>query len=217
MGSRGIERGRLTALAVVVVWAAACAPEAPSAPVPDAAPAPLILEGPHPAATIEMQGLGSIEIELLPELAPRTVELFTRLADEGFYDGTTFHRVIPGFMIQGGDPNTRNDDPRDDGKGGSGLEFPDEFSGIPTERGLVAMANRGSPNSAAGQFFIVHGDSRHLDGRYTIFGRVVSGIETVDAVTELEIDTYGRYGPQNRPYPEDARMRSVRVRPPEAP
>lgn len=194
----------------IAVGGFGCAPEPPTDTPPEP-PLPRILDGPHPMAQVDLGALGRVEIELLPELAPRTVENFTALANDGFFDGTTFHRVIPGFMIQGGDPLSRNDDPRDDGKGGSDLAFPDEFSGLPTERGLVAMANRGSPDSASGQFFIVHGDSRHLDGNYTIFGRVAAGMEAVDAVTELEIDTYGRYGPPNRPYPEAARMESVRV------
>lgn len=200
---------RALALAASLVWAGGCAPE--PAPAPEPAAPPAILEGPHPIATLDLGELGALRIELLPEIAPTTVDRFSELANEGFYDGTTFHRVIPGFMIQGGDPNTRNADPRDDGKGGSERSFPDEFSSMPARRGSVAMANRGRPDSASGQFFIVHDDSPHLDGRFTIFGRVIEGIEAVDAVTELELDTYGRYGPQDRPYPQDARIASVRV------
>ncbi|MBW2267747.1 MAG: peptidylprolyl isomerase [Deltaproteobacteria bacterium] len=162
-------------------------------------------------ARLDLGELGTVQIQLLPEIAPQTVARFAELSNEGYYDGTTFHRVIPGFMIQGGDPLTRNNDPRDDGKGGTPDVLPDDYSDFPALRGSVAMANRGHPKTAQGQFFIVHADSRHLDGNYTIFGRVVEGIEVVDAVTELEIDTYGRFGPLNRPYPRAARIASLRV------
>jgi peptidyl-prolyl cis-trans isomerase B (cyclophilin B) len=164
-----------------------------------------------------VEGLGSIEIELLAEIAPGTVAAFKQLVAEKYYDGTTFHRVIPGFMIQGGDPLTRNNDPRDDGKGGSGTALPDEYSGVAHARGIVAMANKGRPHSAEGQFFIVHRDALHLDGGFTIFGRVARGMEVVDAIAELEIDTYGRFGPPDRPYPVEARIREARIEPPADP
>ncbi len=168
-------------------------------------------DGPHEVAVVDMGELGEIRFELLPEIAPRTVENFKKLAREGFYDGTTFHRVIPGFMIQGGDPLSRNADPRDDGSGGPGYTIEDEFSDYPHRRGTVAMANKGFPNSGASQFFIVVQDSTHLDGAYSVFGRVVDGLHTLDAVTELELDVYGRYGPVNRPYPVSATMHGVRI------
>ena len=167
--------------------------------------------GPHERAVVVIEGLGSIEIELLHEIAPGTVETFKQFAAEKFYDGTTFHRVIPGFVIQGGDPLTRNKDPRDDGKGGSGITLPDEFGGVSHARGMVAMANKGRPHSAEGQFFIVHQDALRLDGGFTIFGRVSRGMEVVDAITKLEIDTFGRYGPPDRPYPHAARILEVRI------
>jgi peptidyl-prolyl cis-trans isomerase B (cyclophilin B) len=176
-------------------------------------PEDFIAPGPHPIAVLELEGLGEIRIELLPELAPRTVTNFEKLADQGFYDGTYFHRVIPGFMIQGGDPATKNHDPRDDGKGGPGYTIVDEFSDYPHVRGTVSMAHAGRPSSAGSQFFIVHQDSPHLDGKYTVFGRVVAGMDVVDAVTELEIDRYGRYGPRDRPYPVDARLASAHIEP----
>lgn len=98
-----------------------------------------------------------------------------------------------------------------DGKGGPGYTIEDEFSRYPHRRGVVAMANTGVPNSAGSQFFIGHQDSLALDGRYTIFARVVEGIETVDAITEVEIDKFGRYGPPDRPYPEPVVIASIRL------
>jgi peptidyl-prolyl cis-trans isomerase B (cyclophilin B) len=193
-------------------------PSAPAAVPPQQAaaerrPEDFIAPGPHPIAVLELEGLGAIRIELLPELAPKTVANFEKLARQGFYDGTYFHRVIPGFMIQGGDPATKNADPRDDGKGGPGYTIVDEFSDYPHVRGTVSMAHAGRPSSGGSQFFIVHQDSPHLDGKYTAFGRVVAGMDVVDAVTELEIDKYGRYGPKDRPYPVDARLVSAHIEP----
>ncbi len=179
-----------------------------AAPVPARAD---ILDGPHPTAVLEVEGLGTISIDLLPEVAPQAVERFTAVANEGFYDGTTFHRVLPGFVIQGGDPLTRNDDPRDDGKGGHPEGYRDEYNGLSHLRGTLALANKGRRGTATGQFFIVHGDAPHLDGNYTILGRVSEGIVVVDAAAPTEIDTYGRYGPPNRPYPTSARITSLRV------
>jgi peptidyl-prolyl cis-trans isomerase B (cyclophilin B) len=172
-----------------------------------------IQAGPHDVALIDLGDLGVIRVELLPEIAPKTVANFVELAQQGFYEGTYFHRVIPGFMIQGGDPATKNTDPRDDGGGGPGYTIEDEFSDYPHVRGTVSMANKGLPNSGGSQFFIVQQDTLQLDGKYSVFGRVIRGIEVVDAVTELELDVYGRFGPQNRPYPVDAVIRSLRIEP----
>lgn len=161
-------------------------------------------------ATLEIAGVGAIEIELLPELAPKAVANFKKLASGGFFDGTTFHRVIPGFMIQGGDPNTRNDIPSDDGQGGPGYTLKDEFSDAPHRRGVVSMANKSTPNSSGSQFFIVHRDSQHLDGKYTVFGRVVEGMEAVDAIARVKTDTSGRWGPKDRPL-ENVTVERVRI------
>jgi peptidyl-prolyl cis-trans isomerase B (cyclophilin B) len=171
----------------------------------------LIAAGPHDHAIIEIHDLGSIRIELLPEVAPLTVENFIKLAEEDFYNGISFHRVIPGFIMQAGDPASRNPDPRLVGGGGPGYTIQDEFSDYPHTRGVVSMAHSSSRNSAGSQFFIVHGDSPNLDGQFSVFGRVVEGIEVVDAVTELEIDTYGRYGPTDRPHPVSAVIDAVRI------
>jgi cyclophilin family peptidyl-prolyl cis-trans isomerase len=121
--------------------------------------------------------------------------------------------VIPGFMIQGGDPNSKDNDPRNDGRGGPGFRVPDEFTDFPHLRGIVAMANSGAPNTAGSQFFIVHQDTPNLDGRYTVFGVVIEGLDVVDAITRLEIDEFGRYGPPERPYPISAVMEKVRIEP----
>src|SRR3954463_6991304 len=121
---------------------------------------------------------GAVEVELFDDDAPKTVENFRKLAGEGFYDGVIFHRVIPDFMIQGGDPTGT-------GSGGPGYTFEDEFNQHRVERGALAMANAG-PNTNGSQFFIVTTQTAHwLDGKHTVFGRVVSGMETVDAIEAL--------------------------------
>ncbi len=119
---------------------------------------------------------GSIELELCPQYAPKTVNNFVVLAKEGFYDGVSFHRVINDFMIQGGDPTGT-------GRGGPGYDFEDEFEGNPLkhETGVISMANSG-PNTNGSQFFITHSPQPHLDGKHTVFGKVVEGQEIVDAI-----------------------------------
>ena len=167
--------------------------------------------GPHPVVRLDLGELGAIEVELYPEIAPNTVEHFLEVVESGFYDGTRFHRVIPGFMIQGGDPISKNPNPRRWGQGGLGRTIPDEFSDYPHLRGTLSMVNRGKPHTASSQFFIVHQDSRGLDGKYTAFGKVVKGLEVLDAVTQLERDQFGRYGPPLRPYPVYALLAKASV------
>ncbi len=150
-------------------------------------------------AVVHIRDFGEVEVELYPSLAPKTVENFLKLSREGFYDGTAFHRVIPGFMIQGGDPNSRDDMPANDGMGGPGYGIEDEFTSAPHLRGILSMANTGRPKSGGSQFFIIHQDSNHLDEKHAVFGRVRSGIEIIDAITEVDLDLYGRWGPANRP------------------
>jgi peptidyl-prolyl cis-trans isomerase B (cyclophilin B) len=201
---------RTPLILLVGLLLAACGEEA--APVEKAVTAAdLIREGPHAHAIIEIRDIGSIRIELLPEVAPQTVENFIKLAEEGFYAGISFHRVIPGFMIQAGDPASRDPDPRLVGGGGPGYEIQDEFSDFPHTRGVVSMANKGSRDSGGSQFFIIHQNSPRLDGYFSAFGRVVEGIEVVDAITEVEIDTYGRYGPTDRPHPVPVVIDAVRI------
>ena len=128
---------------------------------------------------------GNIELELYGEDSPKTVENFFKLAKNGFYDGTKFHRVIPDFMIQGGDPNSRDDDWSNDGMGGPGYQFADEFNSHKIVRGTLAMANSG-PNTNGSQFFIVTApETPWLDGRHTAFGRVVSGMDVVTKIERL--------------------------------
>jgi len=140
---------------------------------------------------------GTIELELHDGDAPATVENFKKLASDGFYDGVIFHRVIPDFMIQGGDPTGT-------GSGGPGYQFEDEFNDRKVERGALAMANSG-PNTNGSQFFIVTADAcPWLDGKHTVFGRVTSGMDVVDAISSVET------GAGDRPQ-DDVRIESVTV------
>ena len=128
---------------------------------------------------------GAIEIELYGDDAPKTVENFVKLSRDGFYDGVVFHRVIPDFMIQGGDPTGT-------GSGGPGYQFEDEFNDRKVERGALAMANAG-PNTNGSQFFIVTAEAcPWLDGKHTVFGRVTSGMDVVDAISQLDTDARDR-------------------------
>lgn len=131
---------------------------------------------------------GDITIEFLPEVAPDHVQNFLDLARAGFYDGTTFHRVIPGFMIQGGDPNSKQEDRRLHGTGGSGKNIKAEFNATKHVRGIVSMARAANPDSASSQFFIMVADSAHLDGQYSAFGKVVSGMDVADKIVAEETD-----------------------------
>ena len=136
---------------------------------------------------IEMENGGKIELELYPDAAPKTVANFIKLVSEGFYDGLIFHRVIPGFMIQGGDP-------QGNGMGGSKDNIVGEFKAngfdnpIKHTRGVISMARAYNPNSASSQFFIMHQNAPHLDGQYAAFGKVVSGMEVVDEIASIPTD-----------------------------
>jgi len=131
---------------------------------------------------------GKISFKLLPELAPEAVRNFEKLSREGFYDETLFHRVIPGFMIQGGDPNTKTDNKSSWGTGGPGYNIKAEFSSRSHLRGIVSMARSQDPNSAGSQFFIVTSDSTFLDRQYTVFGEVTEGMDIADKIVNLERD-----------------------------
>ena len=132
--------------------------------------------------------LGKISFKLLPELAPETVRNFQKLAKDGFYDGTLFHRVIPGFMIQGGDPNTKTDNKGSWGMGGPGYNIKAEFNSRSHLRGIVSMARSQDPDSAGSQFFIVTSDSAFLDREYTVFGEVTEGMDVADKIVNLDKD-----------------------------
>jgi peptidyl-prolyl cis-trans isomerase B (cyclophilin B) len=138
-------------------------------------------------ASIETS-FGKISFKLISELAPETVRNFEKLAKDGFYDRTLFHRVIPGFMIQGGDPNTKTDNKGSWGTGGPGYNIKAEFSSRSHLRGIVSMARSQDPDSAGSQFFIVTADSTFLDRQYTVFGEVTEGMDVADKIVNLERD-----------------------------
>lgn len=145
----------------------------------------------NPIVTIEMENGGVIRAELYPEVAPNTVRNFVSLVQKGFYNGTIFHRVIPGFMIQGGDP-------KGNGTGGPGYTIKGEFAANGVEnpikhvRGVISMARAQDPDSAGSQFFIMHEDAPHLDGQYAAFGHVVEGMEVVDEIASVRRDMNDR-------------------------
>lgn len=140
-------------------------------------------------AIIEINKFGTIEVELYKDIAPITVDNFIKLANKGFYNGLTFHRVIKGFMIQGGCP-------KGNGTGGPGYQIKGEFASngfnntLKHTRGVISMARAMDPNSAGSQFFIMHQDAPHLDGQYASFGKVIKGIEIVDAIASVEANFY---------------------------
>ena len=152
--------------------------------------------------------LGNLAIEFFPNDAPKHVENFIKLSQSGFYDDTLFHRIIPGFMIQGGDPNTIDGDPNSWGTGGPDEKLDAEFNNIKHNRGIISMARSADPNSAGSQFFIVHKDSNFLDEEYTVFGRIVteSSFETLDKIAAVQTGTSDR--PIN---PEQVRISKVTV------
>ena len=156
--------------------------------------------------------LGTIVLMFYPEKAPRHVENFKTLARRGFYDGTRFHRTIPGFMIQGGDPNSKDlAKAQMWGTGGNEIEgseinIPAEFSDIKHEAGVLSMARSSDPDSASSQFFIMHKASQHLDGQYSAFGRVVSGMDVVDKIATRRSGQNGEIRPE-----EAVVLRSVKI------
>lgn len=131
---------------------------------------------------------GKIEIKFFPDKAPKHVEAIKKLTKEGFYNGTLFHRVIPGFMIQGGDPQSKNPNRALHGTGGPGFVIPAEFNEVSHKRGIVSMARSQSPNSAGSQFFICVADATFLDRQYTVWGEVVSGMDVADKIVAVERD-----------------------------
>jgi len=148
------------------------------------------------AVTSKGQPLGEIVLKLFHNVAPGHVKNFMDLAKKGFYNGTTFHRVIPGFMIQGGDPNSKNADRASHGTGGPGYRLKAEFNSTPHKRGIVSMARANDPDSAGSQFFICVADANFLDWQYTAFGEVVSGMDVADKVVSVKRD--GRDNPLER-------------------
>ncbi len=156
----------------------------------------------NPIVTFEMENGKTFKAELYPDKAPNTVNNFLSLVKKGYYNGLIFHRVIAGFMIQGGDPNGT-------GTGGPGYHIAGEFSGngfaqndVKHVRGVLSMARAGHPDSAGSQFFVMHDDANYLDGQYAAFGKVIEGMETVDAIAETKTDW------SDRPY-EEQKIKTV--------
>lgn len=149
---------------------------------------------------------GRIILMFFPDKAPNHVKRFKEAVTEGIYTGTYFHRVIPGFMIQGGDPNTKNSDKGDDGMGGYGSFLKAEFNDVKHVRGILSAARTQDPNSAQSQFFIVQGKADFLDGQYTAYGKVVSGMEAVDKIVNLP-----RGQGDNPNKSDDARIKSAKI------
>lgn len=161
------------------------------------------MENKNPIVTIKLNNKKTIKVELYPQVAPNTVNNFISLVNRGYYNGICFHRVIPGFMIQGGCPEGS-------GRGGPGYTIKGEFTSngfkndLKHTRGVISMARTMAPNSAGSQFFIMHEDSPHLDGQYASFGKVVEGIDAVDDIASTKTDW------SDRPY-EDQIMQEVTV------
>ena len=177
---------------------------------------------PNDVAVITMvDGGGEIRVLLRNDEAPKTVANFEKLATSGFYEGTTFHLVVPGFIIQGGDPYSKNDLPADDGFGGPGYTIPDEPNDLKHARGTVSMARPpDKPDSAGSQFFIVLGDkgpngedwSDSLDGKYTAFGEVIAGMDVVDRISQVPHGSSGFPAQEGRP-DVDQIIASIRIEP----
>ena len=174
----------LSAVAALLTAAAACSDEEEETPTGTALPQKSYV------AVLETDK-GTIRIKLLPDIAPQTVNSFVSLAREGYFDGVTFHRVIPGFMAQGGDPTGT-------GSGGPGYNLPDEFSDRPIDKGIVAMANTGAPNSGGSQFFITYTRQERLDGKYTVFGEVIEGMDVAEKLTPRDPDANPNAPPGDR-------------------
>jgi cyclophilin family peptidyl-prolyl cis-trans isomerase len=152
------------------------------------------LTAPDPEMAVLDTSMGVITLEFFPNAAPKHVENFKTLAKKGFYDGVKFHRVIKGFMIQAGDPNSKDDDPSNDGSGNAGYTLKAEFTSIPHKRGILSMARRGdSVDTASCQFFIMHADRSQLDNQYSVFGKVISGMDVVDKIANTPV------GPRDNP------------------
>lgn len=180
-----MKKTAITAVVVIVVLAALGSalfltnPSTPE-PMPEAN-----AEDINEVAVIETK-FGNIVLEFFPDKAPRHVENFKKLARDGFYDGITFHRVIPGFMIQGGDPNSKDNDRSNDGRGGPGYSLPQELNDVSHVRGVLSMAR--SNEDSGSQFFIMIGDATHLDRDFSAFGRVIDGMAVVDQIVSVDRD-----------------------------
>ena len=169
-------------------------------------------------ATIEaalVTDKGTMVITFFPEQARQHVQSFLKLAQQGFYDGIAFHRIVRNYMIQTGCPNTKKGAKGQPGTGGPGYQLPAEFNDIRHTRGIVSMARTRDPNSAGSQFFIVHGEhAEFLDGQYTVFGKVEAGLEVLDEIASIECD-FGASGERSKPK-ERIEIKSIELRPRQA-
>jgi peptidyl-prolyl cis-trans isomerase B (cyclophilin B) len=184
-----MRKTRILFIALIAIFMAAAAYAQFQAPAPKTITATKeeIKKMSGTKAIIETK-FGNITLKFFPDVAPGHVKNFIDLAKKGFYDGTTFHRVIPGFMIQGGDPNSKDTNKSKHGQGGPGYTIKAEFNDKPHKRGTLSMARAGHPDSAGSQFFICVKDSPFLDKQYTVFGEVESGIEVVDKIVSQPRD-----------------------------
>ena len=154
---------------------------------------------------------GTMVVTFFSELAPQHVASFLKLAQDGFYNGISFHRIVRNFMIQTGCPNSKEGATGQPGTGGPGYNLPAEFSDIHHERGILSMARSQDPNSAGSQFFVVHGEAAFLDRSYTVFGKIEAGLDVLDAIASIECD-FGPGGEKSSPQ-ERVEIRSIELRP----
>lgn len=155
---------------------------------------------------------GTLVVTFFPEQAPKHVRSFLTLAQQGFYDGVAFHRVVRNFMVQGGCPHSKQGGTGTPGTGGPGYRLQAEFSDIPHTRGVVSMARGQDPNSAGSQFFLVHGDhARHLDGQYTVFGKIEEGLDVLDQIANVDCDFVAATGERSKPK-ERIEIRHIELR-----
>ena len=172
--------------ATLSVAAPAAPPSAPDEGKVEAAMEKVAEAAPPEIAVITVTDFGVIRVRFFEDKAPNHVKNFKKLSRNGFYNGTTFHRVIPKFMIQAGDPLSKDDNPNNDGMGGPGYKIDAEFNDTPHKRGVLSMARSQDPDSAGSQFFICVADARFLDGEYTAFGKVISGMDVADKIVAVE-------------------------------
>ena len=192
-----MRRARIFFIAIFAVFMSVAVSAQPTMPAPKTITATKeeVKKMSGTKAIIETK-FGNITLKFFPEVAPGHVKNFIDLAKKGFYDGTTFHRVIPGFMIQGGDPNSKDANKSKHGQGGPGYTIKAEFNDKPHKRGTLSMARAGHPDSAGSQFFICVKDSSFLDKQYTVFGEVESGMDVVDKIVSQPRD--GNDNPNDR-------------------
>jgi len=165
-------------------------------------------------ATIEaalVTDKGTMVVTFFPEQAPQHVKSFLQLSQDGYYNGTSFHRIVRNFMIQGGCPHSKEDATGMPGTGGPGYTLPAEFNDIHHERGILSMARAQDPNSAGSQFFVVHGDASALDGQYTVFGKVEEGLDVLDEIASIPCD-FSQTGEKSQPT-ERVEIQRVELRP----